>query len=70
MKDWKWDKFILKNRIWLQPGWSKGSPDLIQETDNAEHPNLTESLPYEHWALGPNKGVGQFFNMSCVTEYS
>jgi len=40
MKDSKWDKFVLKNKIWLQSGWSKGSPDLIQETDNAKHPNL------------------------------
>jgi len=23
----------------------KGSPDLIQETDDAKHPTLTESLP-------------------------
>jgi hypothetical protein len=25
----------------------KGSPDLIQKTDNAKHPILTESLPQE-----------------------
>jgi hypothetical protein len=45
LKDLKWDKFILKNRIWLQSSWSKGSHNLIQETDNAKHLNLTESLP-------------------------
>jgi hypothetical protein len=31
MKDSKWDKFILKNRIWPQSPWSKGSPDLIRK---------------------------------------
>ena len=38
------EKFILKYRNWLQPGGSKGSPNLNQETDHAKHPTLTESL--------------------------
>ena len=44
MKDSKLDKIILKNRIQTQFGWSKWISRSDLETDNAEHPNTTESL--------------------------
>jgi hypothetical protein len=44
MKDSKWEKIILKNRIWQQSGWLKRVSWSNLETNNAEHPDMTESV--------------------------
>jgi len=44
MQDLKWDKIVLENRIWQQSGSSKRVSWSNSETDNAEHPDMTENM--------------------------
>lgn len=41
---WSEIKSFLKNRIWLQSGWSKRVSWSDSEIDNVEHPDITESM--------------------------
>jgi len=44
LKDLKWEKIILNNRIWQQSGWSKKVFWSNSKTDNVEHSDMTESM--------------------------
>jgi len=44
MKDSKWDKIVLENKIWQQSGWSKRISWSNSETDNAKYPDVTKSM--------------------------
>jgi hypothetical protein len=48
MKDLKWDKIVLDNRIWQESGWSKRISGSNLETDNAENLDMTESMIYKN----------------------